>query len=169
MDMRRTPQWRGTAGEGEDPMLRSILVAIDGSSHAHAALDLACELAVATGAHLTLLNVMTATGSARVPPELQEFARLEHVHITEAEVLRSVSDEILANAREQAAAKGQVDVETVSERGDPAGRIVEYATSHGMDMIVMGRRGLGDLAGLLLGSVSHKVGHLARCPCLTVM
>jgi nucleotide-binding universal stress UspA family protein len=32
----------------------------------------------------------------------------------------------------------------------------------------MGRRGLGDAAGLLLGSVSHKVVYLAECPCLTV-
>ncbi|MCB1819877.1 MAG: universal stress protein, partial [Gammaproteobacteria bacterium] len=34
--------------------------------------------------------------------------------------------------------------------------------------IVMGRRGLGDLAGLLMGSVSQKISHLAPCPCLTV-
>ena len=36
------------------------------------------------------------------------------------------------------------------------------------DMIVMGRRGLSDLQGLLMGSVSHKVSHLADCACLTV-
>ena len=36
------------------------------------------------------------------------------------------------------------------------------------DLIVMGRRGLGDLGGLLMGSVSHKVCHLADCACLTV-
>jgi nucleotide-binding universal stress UspA family protein len=150
-------------------MLETILVAVDGSSHARAALDLACEVAAATGAKLTLLNVMPHAGSARVPPELQEFARMEHVRITEAEVMTGVSEEILANARERAHEKGVDGVETVSELGDPASRIVDYATSHRVDMIVMGRRGLGDLAGLLLGSVSHKVGHLARCPCLTVM
>ena len=54
------------------------------------------------------------------------------------------------------------------EFGDPAGVLVDYAKAHAIDLIVMGRRGLGDLGGLLLGSVSHKVAQLASCACLTV-
>ena len=50
-----------------------------------------------------------------------------------------------------------------------AGReIVDDAIQHGADVIVMGSRGRGDLAGLILGSTAHKVIHLADRPVLVV-
>jgi nucleotide-binding universal stress UspA family protein len=54
------------------------------------------------------------------------------------------------------------------EVGDPAGVIVDIARARGADLIMLGRRGLGTLARLLLGSVSHKVIQVADRPCLTV-
>ncbi|HUO45666.1 MAG TPA: universal stress protein [Acidimicrobiia bacterium] len=54
------------------------------------------------------------------------------------------------------------------DSGDPAATIVRLAKEVGADLIVMGSRGLGSVAGLLLGSVSHKVGHAAPCAVLTV-
>ena len=41
--------------------------------------------------------------------------------------------------------------------GDPGHMIADFANEHAADLIVMGCRGLSDLKGLLLGSVSHKV------------
>ena len=52
--------------------------------------------------------------------------------------------------------------------GRPADTIVAAAERDKADMIVMGSRGFSDLKGLLLGSVSHKVSHLAPCTCVTV-
>ena len=52
--------------------------------------------------------------------------------------------------------------------GSAANEILEFADRHNIDGIVMGSRGLSDFKGLLLGSVSHKVGHLAKCTCITV-
>jgi nucleotide-binding universal stress UspA family protein len=69
-----------------------------------------------------------------------------------------------ARARDQSVAS----VRTVMREGDPGAAILQIAKEEKADLIVMGRRGLGDLAGLLLGSVSHKVAHLAECACLTV-
>ena len=46
--------------------------------------------------------------------------------------------------------------------------IVDFARDQRADAIVMGSRGLGDVSGLLLGSVSHKVSHLAACTCIMV-
>jgi nucleotide-binding universal stress UspA family protein len=54
------------------------------------------------------------------------------------------------------------------ESGPPAQHILSYAKSNDIDMIIMGSRGLSDLAGLMMGSVSHKVTHLAECSCITV-
>ena len=52
--------------------------------------------------------------------------------------------------------------------GNPRRQIVRLAGENGADRIVMGRRGLGRLADLLLGSVSHKVTQSADCACMTV-
>ena len=52
--------------------------------------------------------------------------------------------------------------------GDPADVILNLAASHKVDMIVLGSRGLSDFKGLLVGSVSHKVGAQADCSCITV-
>ena len=61
---------------------------------------------------------------------------------------------------------------TISEdmvgSSDIASTIVEEAEKAGVEAIVMGSRGRSDLAGLMLGSNSHKVLHLAHCPVVVV-
>jgi nucleotide-binding universal stress UspA family protein len=52
--------------------------------------------------------------------------------------------------------------------GYAARNIVDDAKEHDVDVIVMGSRGRGDLAGLILGSTAHKVIHLADRPVLIV-
>jgi nucleotide-binding universal stress UspA family protein len=76
--------------------------------------------------------------------------------------------EIVNRAAERARNHGVGTVTTAIERGNPAARIVSHAQDNGVSMIVLGRRGLSDLQGLLMGSVSHTVLQLADCPCLTV-
>jgi len=59
-------------------------------------------------------------------------------------------------------------VELAVEEGNPAQLILDCAKRTEADMIVMGSRGLGNLRGMLMGSVSHKVSPLAECTCVTV-
>lgn len=149
-------------------MFTNILVAADGSEHAHKAIDIGSDLAKKYDANLTLLHVMTRAGSSRVPEELQAYARLEHVEVTERDLLNSAADEILGRAAVRAREHGVADPATVKEVGDPARVIVDYAGNHGIDLVVMGRRGLGAVRELLMGSVSNKVAHAAQCTCVTV-
>jgi len=52
--------------------------------------------------------------------------------------------------------------------GHPPRVIADAAIDFGVDLIVLGRRGLGDAESLILGSVSHEVEHLVDCPVMTV-
>jgi nucleotide-binding universal stress UspA family protein len=52
--------------------------------------------------------------------------------------------------------------------GTPAEAIAQYAGEQGVDQIVMGRQGQGGLQALLVGSVVHKVLHLASCPVVLI-
>ncbi len=54
----------------------------------------------------------------------------------------------------------------VDLNGYPADALVEYAGGVGADLIVVGSRGRGELAALLLGSTSHRILHLATCDVL---
>jgi len=59
-------------------------------------------------------------------------------------------------------------IETLIRPGSPADEIVDAAKELGADMIVIGSRGWGEIRSVLLGSVSERVLHLARCPVLIV-
>ena len=52
--------------------------------------------------------------------------------------------------------------------GEPAHAIIHQAEKLGVEVIVMGCRGLGNLEGMAMGSVSHKVSHSAKCGVITV-
>ena len=80
---------------------------------------------------------------------------------------KRAGEELLKNALEHAQCR--VANITLELREAPeAEAILEAAGRRQCDLIVMGTRGLGRLAGLLLGSVSQKVVQHAQCPVLLV-
>ena len=161
-------------------MIQTIVTPIDGSRHAQLALDMSTDLAARYDAQLILLHVGYRDGS--VPKELYDTAARElgaadgdggetaatPTQSRELEILEHMGLMLLRNAQRQAEDKGVKRVETVMEAGDPGDRILHHAKQWAADLIVMGSRGFGELKGLVLGSVSHKVHNLAPCSCITV-
>lgn len=147
-----------------------IVVPVDGSEPARRAVALAAGLAQPCGARLVLVHVRSRFGADIVPEELVALEHAEHLRITEESMLASASERILGEAEGIARAAGAPAVEARTEFGDPATRILELAAREpdAGTMIVMGRRGLGRIGRLLMGSVSTKVAQLAALPCLVV-
>ncbi len=149
-------------------MFTHLLVPVDGSEHAKRAVLAAAEMAQRYDATLTLIHVLTQSGSLAVPKELKAYSELEHVRISEQDLIENAGKEILRNAETLARNNGVKSCDVMLRSGDPATLIADYVKTKGVDLIVMGRRGLGDLAGIFLGSVSHKVAQATDCDCLTV-
>ena len=149
-------------------MFQTILVATDGSEYAKKAVVIAADLAQRYDANLIILNVMREIGRGGVPEELRGYAKIEHIQVNEREALKSTADHITESAKRLALEHNAPHVETQTEVGDPAPTILNAAKNQNAALIVMGSRGLGDLQGLLMGSVSHKVAHLSECTCITV-
>ena len=141
-----------------------ILAPIDGSAHSRKALEFACRFARMYDAQLIVMHVVHETpgsdtwvlGGAAVTVEASQ-ADLDKAAagLTEA-------------AKQLAVEAGCEAVETIVRGGNPAQQILQYAKKRPADIIVMGSRGLSDIKGLLLGSVSHRVTNLAECTCITV-
>ncbi len=147
-------------------MLSHILVAVDGSEHADRAVDFAAELARCARAAVTVVHAIPTT--AVVPLILGSYADLEQVTADSRESLEASAAELVGQARERLEAAGVTTVTTRVEFGPPARIITDIAREIDADVIVMGRRGLGELRGLLLGSVSHKVSQVADATVVTV-
>jgi nucleotide-binding universal stress UspA family protein len=147
-------------------MVSHVLVAVDGSSHADRAVEFAAEFAVNYEVDLTVLNVVSYAST--VPLALGAYAELEGLYAESRSVLQTAGEKIVESAAERARRIGVAKVSTAVELGSPAQTICETAKEIGADVIVMGRRGLGDFSGLFLGSVTHKVAHTADCTVVTV-
>jgi nucleotide-binding universal stress UspA family protein len=84
------------------------------------------------------------------------------------DVLRDYAREVAEGAKDDALKLGAEKVRAFVKNGQPARTIVQFAEERKADLIVVGSRGLGDIEGYLLGSVSHKVTSLADCPVMVV-
>ena len=138
-------------------MFDKILVAVDHSEISDRALDAARDLALLSKGevwvlHLREREVAVKTGVALTDETMDEAS---------AAVAAAV-DKLTA-----AGVKAHGDVGT-TPYGYAARNIVDDAIEHDVDVIVMGSRGRGDLAGLVLGSTAHKVIHLTDRPVLVV-
>ena len=140
-------------------MFKKILVAVDGSDHATNALRCAVEMARGTDATLSLLAV---DGYRPLKGPLAELAEAEDLG----------RNEIFHRVLESAVIKAEVPNDSLVEQqvrmGDPAEQILTEADRIAADIIIVGTRGLGAYAELLLGSVSRKVLHLAKVPVMVV-
>jgi len=143
--------------------MQNILLASDGSEGSKRATDVAVDLASKLKAGLTILCVSGNLGMSR-----RDLRELEHAEGNVADVLDETSRRITAHAAAVARGAGISSVRTELGSGDPAEQIIDAANRLQADAIVMGRRGHGRLAGLLLGSVSQKVASLAPCVVILV-
>jgi nucleotide-binding universal stress UspA family protein len=138
-------------------MFDKILVAVDHSEISDRALDAARDLALLSEGEVWVLHMREREVAVKTGVALSD----ESMDEASAAVAAAV-DKLTA-----AGVKAHGDVGTTLF-GYAARNIVDDAKEHDVDVIVMGSRGRGDLAGLILGSTAHKVIHLADRPVLIV-
>ena len=85
------------------------------------------------------------------------------------EMLREAAEKLAGQARDIAAAAGVPAVEVHIGHGDPTENVLGRAKAANADLIVTGRRGLGAVKGLFLGSTSQSISKGASCAVLTVV
>jgi nucleotide-binding universal stress UspA family protein len=127
-------------------MFKNILVALDGSEHALKAARIAREMAICLQADLWVVVAYEPLPSYLGDPVLQEVITTR----------LSLSEEILnSGLREIGQIPGTLKTEILE--GPAAEAILSVAEARGVELIIMGTRGLGRLTGLLVGSQSQKV------------
>jgi nucleotide-binding universal stress UspA family protein len=136
-------------------MFNTIVWATDGSENADRALSMAKALARENGASLVAVHIVeryaTKAGLAVYADEEEVEAKLKRV-------VEGLSGERL-----------DASLKIVSHVGpQPAHEIADLAREVGANLIVVGTRGHAALSGLLLGSVTLRLLHVAPCPVLAV-
>lgn len=138
-------------------MFSKIVVSLDGSEQSLKGLHYAQGLAADHSAHIEVVHVREVLVGRAVggqPANLEEDQIVKNIEAA----VHDLSD-----------AGYDVHLQIVSTvHGGPARVIADVATGIQADVIVIGTRGHGATAGLLLGSVTQRLLHLAPCPVLAV-
>ena len=136
--------------------MTNLVVAIDGSEHTGGVVRAAARMAKALDADVTVLHLLAQVGGRGRAEDTDSMDRAQ---------------EIVSEVTEQLTTAGIARVEGRIDRGlsgDEASAILDVARDLNAELIIMGHRGTGQLAGRLIGSVAHKViGHADR-PVLVV-
>lgn len=143
-------------------MFKTIIVAVDGSAPSEHALFTACDIANKYDATIHLVHspeldtvaLAMGSGAFSIDPSSSE--------------IRASGKLVMDKAKELAQHQGCNPVECVISNGPAADEVLKHANKVDADLIVAGRRGLGSLVGMFMGSVSQKIAQEANCACLTV-
>ncbi len=148
-------------------MFEKIVIGIDGSHPAERALRLACDLADKYGAELHLVHTPQPQTIAFAMGAVAGYHAV--TTMPSAAEVKEGGEKILAAGQEIARDCGQTITQTYMNVGDPADELIASAEDCGANLIVTGRRGLGNLSALVQGSTTQRVNHLAKCACLSVV
>jgi nucleotide-binding universal stress UspA family protein len=141
--------------------IKVIVVGVDGSKSSRAALSWAYDEATHHGASLTVISTWHPPALPMTPP-YGSIPPEGYVSQPQRDAL-DLLQKLIADLEERNPA---VDVRTAIEQGNPAEVLIERSKES--DLMVVGSRGHGGFAGMLLGSVSqHLVAH-AECPVVIV-
>lgn len=152
-------------------MYKNILVAIDGSEPSNHALEQAIKIATKFKAKLTMLAVIQRVMIPIFPDEgfggvpLSAAKDMAQYQDKMRLVYQNVLDESVAKIK---AEHPDLEVEAILKEGRPSATITDYAENDGVDLIVMGSRGIGGYTGWILGSTSRKVVDSCTKPILIV-
>jgi nucleotide-binding universal stress UspA family protein len=151
-----TPTTRVSTSQGGAHMFRTIIWATDGSDNSDRALGFAKELAQESACSLVAVHSKELLiGRAGGFPLRADEEDVETKISRQVEELKDVG----------------IDARTLftgGRAGHAAHSIAEAADSLGADLIVVGTRGQTAFAGLMLGSITQRLLHVARCPVLAV-
>ena len=136
-----------------------ILVPVDGSAHSLKALEIAADFAKTRQAEIYVISVAASIGGME-DHEISPHRRERH-----EEILQERADEAIKAARE-VLGRQQVDVrfsQTVSTTVSVPDAIIDFAEAEGIDLIVIGSRGLSVSSRFKMGSIANQV--VKYCPC----
>jgi nucleotide-binding universal stress UspA family protein len=136
--------------------MKEILVGIDGSPESRKAADMAVELAVARGERIVLACVVPRP--AVLGPELQDLSEWERL---EREYARTLLREY-----SERCGKSGVQVDEVMPSGRAGETLAQMAAADDVSLVIVGHRGRGTLARVLLGSVADELARTSPKPVL---
>ncbi len=140
-------------------MFKSILVGTDGSPRAERAVEEAVALAKSQGSQIFLVAAYMEKEPFR--ESIQSSAKVAVGHLREA------AEQVLSRASRRAEEAG-VPVEFEARVGDPADVLLDVAAERGVDLIVIGNRGMTGARRYWVGNVPNKISHHAECSVMIV-
>lgn len=147
-----------------------VLVPVDGSEHDAQTLQFLQQILGGTRdlrvslLHVASLQILTSAGMDM--GGMPTYTSAADIDIIQKQA-RQTAERVIAQA--EAAARGLGLTTTTAVRwGDPVSIILQTSEEENVDLIAMGSRGAGQIAGIFLGSVSDRVAHRAHVPVLII-